>query len=209
MTSNVNLNIINSTSTNLVTVVTSSETQSLHDSYTTPRHLTYFIKYIPPLLLSGPIINVITIPPKIWCKKATTKFKTLVYNDVDWELYFFKPFGKCTKRSPTWTPFLRSDLILWNESLDTLELLRDFCIGEYVDTSIRQSVLYIVKSNLDFFCQQGVSRSVLDFEFCIDTGDSVPVCCHQPNYEFHWRKIMNHYITALENNELITDCEGS
>ena len=104
---------------------------------------------------------------------------------------------------------LRSDIIIWNEFLDTTTLLRDFRIGEHVDAYIRQSVLSIIKSNWNYFGQRGVSRPVLDFEFCIDTGDSVPVCCLQPKYGFHERNIINQYITALENSGLITDCEGS
>ena len=104
---------------------------------------------------------------------------------------------------------LRSDIIIWNESLDTTTLLRDFRIGEHVDAYIRQSVLSIIKSNWNYFGQRGVSRPVLDFEFFIDTGDSVPVFCLQPKNGFHERKIINQYITALENSGLITDCEGS
>ena len=49
---------------------------------------------------------------------------------------------------------------------------------------------------------------MLDFEFCIDTGNSPPVCCKQPVYEFHERKIMNELIDDLENSGLIRDCEG-
>ena len=81
--SNVNLNIITTASSNLVTVVTSVETKSLHDSSTLLHHFTSFTNYLPPKLLADSIINVITILPKIWCKKSKTKFKPLIYDDVD------------------------------------------------------------------------------------------------------------------------------
>ena len=58
-------------------------------------------------------------------------------------------------------------LILWNESLDTSKLFRDFRIDEHVDASIRQSVLSIIKSNWDSFRERGVSHRVLDFEFVL------------------------------------------
>ena len=94
LTSNVSLNIINTVSTNLITVFTSSETKSLNDSSTLLYHFTSFTNYLPPKLLADSIINVITILPKIWCKKSKTKFKPLICNDLDEELYSFKPFGK-------------------------------------------------------------------------------------------------------------------
>ena len=92
---------------------------------------------------------------------------------------------------PILTPRLRSDLILWNNSLDTPELLRHFRISEHVETSMCQSVLSIIKFNWDSFCERGVLRSVLDFEFCIDSGDSFPICRRQPCYGFHEWKIIN------------------
>ena len=138
-----------------------------------------------------------------------SNYKPLVYNDVDEDLYFFKPFGKCVKRSASWEPRLRSDLIHWNESLDSPELERDFCMGDQADDSTRRSVLSIIRSNWDSFCERGVSRPVIDFEFCIGTGDSPPVCCRQSKYGYHERKIMNTHIQALDNSGLITDCTGS
>ena len=54
-----------------------------------------------------------------------------------------------------------------------------------------------------------MSRLVLDFELCVDAGNFTPVCCHQPNYGFHEREIMNEHITAFDDSRLITDCEDS
>ena len=49
---------------------------------------------------------------------------------------------------------------------------------------------------------------MFDFELCIDTGDSKPVCCRYPSYGIHERKIMDKYIQILEANDWICDCEG-
>ena len=49
---------------------------------------------------------------------------------------------------------------------------------------------------------------MFDFEFCIDTGDSKPVCYRQPSYSIHERKIMDKYIHILETNNWISDFEG-
>ena len=50
---------------------------------------------------------------------------------------------------------------------------------------------------------------MLDFEFYINTGNSPPVCCRQPVYDFHESKIMTKIIADLEASDLITDCEGA
>ena len=43
----------------------------------------------------------------------------------------------------------------------------------------------------------------------IYTGDSKHVCCHQPSYGIHERKIMGKHIHILESNDWICDCEGN
>ena len=72
-----------------------------------------------------------------------------------------------------------------------------------------RSILSIIKSNWYCFCERGISRPFLDFEFCIDTGNSPSVYCHQPKYGYYETKIMNKYIQALDDSGLITDCTGS
>ena len=73
---------------------------------------------------------------------------------------------------------MHSDLIYWDESLDSLELERDFRIGDQVEDFTRRSVISVIKTNWDSVCEQGVSLPLLDFVFCIDTGNSALVCCH-------------------------------
>ena len=50
---------------------------------------------------------------------------------------------------------------------------------------------------------------MFDFEFCLDTGDSKPICYCQLSYGIHERKIMNTHIQILEDNNWIYDCEGA
>ena len=135
-------------------------------------------------------------------------YKPIIYTDVDEDLYVLKQYGKSMKRSPTWKPRPRSDLILWDESSSLPELNRDLDIDVNMDPTLKQSILTIIKDNWDSFCEKGASRPMLDFEFCIDTGDSKPVCCRQPSYGIHERKIMDEHIQALEANDWICDCEG-
>ena len=112
-------------------------------------------------------------------------------------------------RTPHFVTLLRSDFILWGKTIDKLELQRDHHIGKDIDDTLRQSILDIIHDNWNSFYERDVSRSMLDFEFYLYTGNSLPVCCRRPVYGFHDIKIMNTQIADLEANGLIIDCEGS
>ena len=47
---------------------------------------------------------------------------------------------------------------------------------------------------------------MLEFVFCIDTGDAKAVCFRQPTYTIHKGEIMTEHISQLENNNLIRNC---
>ena len=79
--------------------------------------------------------------------------------------------------------------------------MKDFYIDASIKTNIRQSILNIIKDNWDSFCEQGASCPIFDFEFCLDTCDTPSVCCRQPVYGVHERKIITAYIKVLEDND--------
>ena len=74
--------------------------------------------------------------------------------------------------------------------------------------TLKEFITIIIKSNWDSFCEQGASRPMFDFEFCIITGGSKPICCWQPSCGIHERNIMDEHIQILETNGWICDCEG-
>ena len=111
-------------------------------------------------------------------------------------------------QSPKWKPRPRTDLILLDESSFTSEITKDLRIDDGIDPTISQSVIKIIHDNLDSFCEQGADGPMIDFDFCLDTGDSKPVCCRQSSHGIHERKIMNTHIQILEDNVWICDCEG-
>ena len=201
--------IINTTCSNLVTTIISPSWDYQQHHPASDPQFTSFSSQLPPTILPDPVINVITVPRKIWRKKVANNYKPLVYNDIDEDLYSFKPFCKCLKRSASWESLLRSNLIRWNESLDSPELERDFRMADQATDFSRRSVLSIIKFNWDSFRERGISSPVLHFKFCIDTGGSPPACCRQPKCGYHERKIMNKHIQALDDSGLNTDCAGS
>ena len=111
------------------------------------------------------------------------------------------------KRASHFSPHPRSGLILWDKSVDEPVFLRDLLIGDDVDATIRHRIIDIIHDNWDSFCERRISRPMLDFEFCINTGNSPPFCCRQPVYGFHESKIVTKLITDLETSKLIRDCE--
>ena len=50
---------------------------------------------------------------------------------------------------------------------------------------------------------------MLDFEFCINTGNAKAVCCRQPTYGVHEEHIMTEHIAQLEITNYIRECNRS
>ena len=97
--SKVNLDHINTTSTNLVTVVNSYTTDYQQNNNSRRNSFTSIDNQLPSSLPPHPIINTITILPKIWRKKDITKYKPIIYDNINEDLHLFKSFGKCVKCS--------------------------------------------------------------------------------------------------------------
>ena len=89
------------------------------------------------LITSNPTINVITFPQKNRSKNPANKHTQVIYDNVDEDLYVFKSFGKSMKRSSHYISIPCSDL----------ELLRDFHIGNDIDTTIRVNIINIIDDN--------------------------------------------------------------
>ena len=77
-----------------------------------------------------------------------------------------------------------------------------------MDPTLKKSITTIIQDNWGSFYEQGASCTMFDFEFCINTGDSKPICCRQSSYGTHECKIMDKNILVLEANDWICDYEG-
>ena len=84
--STVTSHIIHTSRSNLATKFASFKLNLPQDKHTSYHHFTSLFFHLPSSILSDPVVNVITIPPKIWQKKAANKYKPLVHNDVDEDL---------------------------------------------------------------------------------------------------------------------------
>ena len=102
---------------------------------------------------------------------------------------------------------LRDNIIAWESATHSKELADNFKIDKDIPPHIRKMVISLIMKYWDAFDEGGVSRPVLGYEFCIDTGVSPPVCCRFPRYGIHEEKIMNEQIQTLEKKWII-DCNG-
>ena len=71
---------------------------------------------------------------------------------------------------------------------------------------MRERVNSIVNKYWDSFCKEGAKRTILGYEFPIDTGNTKSVCCRKPQYGPYESKIIMVQLKALLGNEWIECC---
>ena len=81
-------------------------------------------------------------------------------------------------------------------------------ISDKVTDTIRNQLRQIIIKYWDSFCEEGAKRTILGYEFAIDTGDAKPVCCKKPNYGPYESEIIMTQIRALLGNDWIELCFG-
>ena len=75
--------------------------------------------------------------------------------------------------------------------------------------STTRAIRHLVIKYWDYFCAEGAKRTILDYEFAIDTGASPPICCRNPTYGPHKKSIIMEQISSLLDNDWIVVCGGS
>ena len=146
---------------------------------------------------------LIDIPPKIWRPKPVNRFipPDNDPNDVDDDLYLFPTYGHgALLRHPAQTldfAVRRDDLILWDAAKHQEEFDRVITFPSTLDSDIRNSLTDIIHRYWDSFAACGVSRPVLDYEFCIDTGSAHPVACRPPRYGVHESTVITAQLATL------------
>jgi hypothetical protein len=152
---------------------------------------------------------VIDVPSKIWRPKPATKYVPLDYgDDIDDDLLVCTQYGRTVRRTPATFSSARTDIHAWDSIRDTPEFTKDFRIGSAVEPATRTQIASLVQKYWDVFYAAGVSKTVLGFEFAIDTGGSQPVCCRKPTYGPHESRIILQQQQALLANGWIRECYG-
>ena len=140
------------------------------------------------------------------------KYSPPDYNtDVDDGIFDIPDFGYCVFKPHVhkeWQEGSRTDIIIYDHKEDEEELLRNLKIGKSVDPATKDKIVHLVKQYWDAFCVKGCRRSVIGYQFAIDTGTSTPVCCKLPNYGPHESRIIMEHIEALLKKDWIEECHG-
>ena len=79
------------------------------------------------------------------------------------------------------------------KKIEQQELLQDDHIRKDIEATLYFN-LDIIQAYWDSFCERRVSHLMIDFEFNIDMGDPLPLCCRQLIYRFDEDKITIAYI---------------
>ena len=137
-------------------------------------------------------VFVINVPTKIWRPKMVNKYKPPDYNnDIDEGIFEFAEEGRCVYRPliTPWTDSIRDDIILFDQNKHSKELEKIIRIGQLASEETRGNIINMVKKHWDAFCIEGCRRSIIRYQFAIDTGTSTPVCKYSTN-------LINHCVVA-------------
>jgi len=151
------------------------------------------------------------MPPKIWRPKPQNRYIPLDYgDDVDEGVFEFAHFGKTVFRPKIrWADKPRTDIIQYDKLLDEEELMANLHVGNNIEKRHSDAIILTIQKYWDSFCKRGARRTILDYEFSIDTGASKPVCCRRPTYGPHERPIILEQISSLLDNDWIEECGGA
>ena len=154
------------------------------------------------------------MPPKIWRKRIVSKWQPpcQLTNDIDDDYFDYTCYGsKCVYRPPAFSPHVppRDDIISFDQDVDDAELQASLKLDPKLSDADKSTIITIVKKYWDCFCKRGVRRTILGFEFGIDTGDAAPVSCSNQSYGYYEAKIIMEQIQALLDNGWIEECLGA
>ena len=154
-------------------------------------------------------VNVIEIPRKVWLPKVKNQFRPEPqYSDVDEGYFIFQKYGKAIFRSKPWRPGHRDDVIAFDKELHD-EDFQSLKINDNIPVEVKVLLLEICKQYWDCFASEGVSRTILGFEFSIDTGDHTPICVKKPVYGPNETVVIMKHLRTLLHNKWAKEIQGS
>ena len=154
---------------------------------------------------------MIEVPPKMWRPKQMNKYEPPEYaTDISEGVFDFANYGNTVFRpsDKPWDKGIREDQIIFNDKEHRKELLLHIKIGNTVTTHTANTITDLIIKYWDCFCEEGARRTIFDYEFAIDTGNSKPVCCRKQPYGPHESQIIMKHIHALLANDWIEQCGG-
>jgi hypothetical protein len=155
---------------------------------------------------------MIEVPAKIWRPKVISKYITPEYHsdDVD-SILDYAQYGNCVYKSKLeWKDdSSRNGIIEYDETIHCAELKKDLRFDDSIDDATKSSIVDIIKKIWDCFILIGAKRTILGYEFGIDTGGTRPVCCKKSSYGPYESKVIMEQVNQLLHNNWIQKCGGA
>ena len=93
------------------------------------------------------------------------------------------------------------DRILFDEMEHAKELDKDLKLSPSICDQSKQGVVAVIKKYWDCFVTVGAKRTILGYEFGIDTSGAKPVCCRKPSYGPYESKVIMSQLEDLLSNK--------
>ena len=117
----------------------------------------------------------ISVPRKVHRPKVVSTYEAeSSYPDVDEGYFLHESFGKTVFRPRNWDSSARADIILFNASIHK-PIFNTLAIGTTASSTIARLTKEIVRNMWDVFASEGICRTIIGYEFKIDTGTSASV----------------------------------
>ena len=129
------------------------------------------------------------------------------YPDIDEGFFLHEQFGRAMFRPKSWDSGLRTDLISYHKPTHE-KALNSIKIGPTVTRLLRAKVISLVTTYWDVFDPAGIRKTILGYEFKIDTGTSKGICCRPPGYGHYEGSIIMKHIKVLLHNKWIVECNS-
>ena len=143
---------------------------------------------------------MIEIPAEIWRPKVVSRYTIPEYVGDNIDIILdYDQYGKCVYKTKLVreNDTNRDNIIIYNESLHSAELESDLGVDPTIDAESKATITAIIKEYWDCLVKDGTKRTILDYEFGIDTGSANPVCCKKPSYGPYELKVIMTQVNQL------------
>ena len=147
---------------------------------------------------------MIEVPAKVWRPKVVSRYTVPDYEgeDID-DILDYKQYGRCLYRNKLFwnNNYIRTDVITFDPREHTAELEKDLKFDKDISPRLKEAVTTVVKNYWDCFITAGAKRTILGYEFGIDTSGAKPVCCRKPSYGPYESKVILQQVHQLLMNK--------
>jgi hypothetical protein len=150
----------------------------------------------------------VEVPKRVWRPRISAVYEEPedildTSGDLDW---LFNDNGKAIiENKAILTP--RDDLIKYRPDQHEKEIKENIQWRD-CPKDMQPIIMELIKKYYDVFAPEGMQNPIRGFEFNIDTGKAVPLCCKPPRYGPHEQRVIDKLATQLETKGIIEDDDG-